>query len=144
MTRARFCSLLAAVLFVPSNLLCAVDKDEPNAELIKLRERRVRLNEKGNASEYAGIWRMKLPAGFEYDVTLTLEENGLLRMNCPGHALNLLGDFACVGNELRLIESRQERVDDYIWVFRTGKLVLAVDEQHHGASYRGATLTRLP
>jgi hypothetical protein len=142
MTRNQFC-LLAALLFVPS-LLLAGERAEPTAELLKLRETRVRRNEKGNASEFAGHWRMKLPAGFEYNITLKQEENGLLRMTCPGHALNLLGDFACVGNELRLVEPRKERVDDCIWVYRDGKLVLALEEHGHGANYRGATLTRLP
>ncbi len=144
MTRLRFC-LMAVVLFgLAASLLAGEKADGPPPEIVKLRERRVELNEKGNASEFAGTWRMKLPAGFEYNVTLNQEENGLLRMTCLGHALNLLGDFSCVGNELRLVAARQERVDDYIWVYRDGKFVLALEEHRHGAYYRGATLTRLP
>lgn len=142
MTRTQFW-LLAALLFGPS-LLPAGERAEPTAELMKLRETRVRRNEKGNASEFVGNWRMKLPAGFEYNITLKQEENGLIRMTCPGHALNLLGDFACVGNELRLVAARQERVDDCIWVYLEGKFVLALEEHGHGANYRGATLTRMP
>jgi hypothetical protein len=143
MTRTRFC-LVAALLFVPTSLLTAREEAPPTPELAKVRETRVRLNEKGNASEFAGNWRMTLPAGFEYNVTLKQEENGLLRMTCAGHALNLLGDFSCVGNELRLVEARKERVDDCIWVYRDGKFVLVLEEHGHGANYRGATLKRLP
>jgi hypothetical protein len=116
--------------------------EEVSPTIKRLRTERKLANERGNASEYAGAWRMKLPAGFEYDVKLTQRDDGLLRLECPGHALNLLGDFVCIGNELRLVKPRMERVDDYVWVYRDGKFELTVDEQGHGGHYRGAWLTR--
>lgn len=119
-----------------------VEREVESPELKRLREERVRANERGNASEFAGLWQMKLPAGFEYNVKLMQRDDGLLQLECPGHALNLLGDFVCVGNELRLVKPRMDRVDDYVWVYRDGKFELTVDEQGHGGHYRGATLTR--
>ena len=112
-------------------------------DLEKVRAARLPLNEKGNASEYTGRWRLKLPAGFEYNLEIKQLDNGLLRVTCPGHALLLLGDFVCVGTELQLVEPRKARIDDYIWSYRDGKFILTKDEQQHGGHYRGATLTRL-
>jgi hypothetical protein len=141
MSRARFgFMVLAAIMAVPGGRLLA----DVGPEVAKVREARVRANEKGNASEFAGKWRMTLPAGFKYEVQLTQRDDGLLKLECPGHDLNLLGDFVCIGNELRLVNPRKERVDDYIWVYRDGRFVLTQDQQHHGGHYLGATLTRLP
>lgn len=113
-------------------------------QLQELRKERIRGNEKGNASEFAGKWKMRLPAGFEYTIELKQKEDGLLRMTCDGHALNLLGDFACQQNELLLVRADQSAVADYIWIYANGKFVLTKDEQGHGATYRGAVLTRVP
>jgi hypothetical protein len=143
MSRVRLGFVLAA-LAIGCGDLYSSQASAGEDQLGKLRATRKPLNEKGNASEFAGRWRMKLPAGFEYDVQLKQLDNGLLRMTCPGHALNLLGDFVCIGTELQLVEPRQERIDDYIWAYRDGQFVLTKDEQHHGGHYLGATLTRLP
>ena len=112
------------------------------AELRKLREERARGNKRGNASEFAGKWRLTLPAGFKYDVELTQRDDGLLQLECPGHALNLLGRFACIGTELRLVAPREGQVDEYIWTYRDGRFELTAEKQNHGAHYKGATLTR--
>ena len=109
-----------------------------------LRKERIRGNEKGNASEFAGKWKMRLPAGFEYTVELKQTEEGLLRMTCTGHALVLLGDFACQANELLLVTTHQSAVDDYVWTYTNGKFVLTTDEQGHGATSLRAVMTRLP
>jgi hypothetical protein len=109
-----------------------------------LRTERIRGNEKGNASEFAGKWKMRLPAGFEYTVELKQTDEGLLRMTCTGHALNLLGEFACRKNELLLVSTHHSAVDDYIWTYKDGKFVLTKDDQGHGATYLGAVLTRVP
>ncbi len=121
-------------------------REDPEAiqRLQDLRKERIRGNEKGNASEFAGKWKMRLPAGFEYTIELKQKEDGLLRMTCAGHALNLLGDFACQENELRLVKTHKSAVDDYIWTYTSGKFVLTKDDQGHGATYRGAVLTRVP
>jgi len=113
------------------------------ARLEDLRKTRIKHNEKGNASEFAGTWKMKLPAGFEYDVKLNQCDNGLLELTSTHGALLLLGDFACIGSELRLVKPRHERIDDYIWEYQDGRFVLTRDEQAHGGNYRLATLTRV-
>lgn len=141
MTRLRLGFVLAALTVGCGDLY--VSQISAGENLEKLRADRVPLNEKENASEFTGRWRMKLPAGFEYDVQIKQLESGLLRMTCDGHALNLLGDFVCIGTELQLVDPRQDRIDDYIWVYRDGRFVLTKDEQHHGGHYLGATLTRL-
>ena len=109
-----------------------------------LRKERIRGNEKVNASEYAGVWKLRLPAGFEYTVQLKQTEEGLLRLTCAGHALVLLGDFACQENELRLVRTHHSAVDDYIWTYHNGKFVLTTDDQGHGSTYLLATMTRVP
>ncbi|QDU30304.1 hypothetical protein ETAA8_54240 [Anatilimnocola aggregata] len=104
---------------------------------------RSKVNEKGNATEFAGRWRMKLPAGFEYDVLLSMRDDGLLELSSPGHALNSLGDFACIDNQLRLVKPRHDHVADFVWRYRDGLFELIREDHGHGANYRGATMTRL-
>lgn len=113
-------------------------------KLQDLRKERIRGNEKGNASEFAGKWKMCLPAGFEYTVELKQTEEGLLRMTCAGHALVLLGDFSCQENELRLVSTHHSAVNDYIWTYQNGKFILTTDDQGHGATYLRAVMTRVP
>jgi hypothetical protein len=120
-----------------AQLEAAAQRQERQAE-------RIRGNERGDASEFVGKWRMRLPAGFVYTVELKQLDNGLLRMTCAGHALTLLGDFACKENQLLLVRADQPAVDDYIWIFSSGKFILIKDDQRHGAIYLGAVLTRLP
>jgi hypothetical protein len=68
--------------------------------IAELRQQRVREHEKGNASEFTGKWKLRLPAGFEYAVELKANEDGLLAMTSRDGGLLLLGEFACKGTEL--------------------------------------------
>jgi hypothetical protein len=134
---------LGTVSFKPPAEETAAAEKPLDPRLVELRTRRADKNEKGNASEFAGKWKMKLPAGFEYIVQLKQTEDGLLQMTCEDGALLLLGDFSCRGSELQLVQPRHERIEDYIWTYRDGKFVLTEDKQSHGGHYLHAVLTRV-
>lgn len=99
LTRREWCWTVAVVIglnVVNLNANWALARPKPvDVEAVKrlqeLRKERIRANEKGNASEFAGKWKMRLPAGFEYTVEFQQTDTGLLRLTCPGHALVLLG-----------------------------------------------------
>ena len=123
---------------------CCLFASQVHAEdLQTLRDARVKANERGTASEYPGRWRMTLPAGFAYDVTLSQREDGLLVLDSEHKGLLLLGEFAVNKNKLVLVRPRGTNIEDYVWSFDKGQFSLVHQEHRHGADYTGATLRRV-
>jgi hypothetical protein len=116
----------------------------PKEDLTELRNSRRKMNERGNASEFTGLWQMTLPAGFRYDVKISQDkEAGTLAMDCEHRALVLLGEFAMQEGELRLVEPRNDKsTQDLIWTYRDGIFELTKEVHGTGARYLGAKLER--
>ncbi len=107
-----------------------------------LGEQRRAANERDGAAEWAGTWRLHLPAGFDYDVTLAKTADGLLQID-GAKKINLLGTFAFTQKQLRLVKPFDDGIDDFIWQLNDeGQFVLITDHNRAGARYQGASLTR--
>lgn len=105
-------------------------------------ESRRAANEKDEARKWIGNWRLRLPAGFQYPVRLVETDDGLLDLEC-GTNLTLLGTFAFTKNQLQLVKSKDDGIDDFIWQLNDeGNFVLITDRTRVGGRYIGAVLER--
>lgn len=105
-------------------------------------DERLAKHDRIKASDSVGTWRLSLPAGFHYDVTLRQDDDGLLVLDADFKG-TLLGRFAFVNNQLQLVKPNDDGIDDFIWQQNDeGNFVLITDRNRVGASYIGAVLLR--
>lgn len=108
-------------------------------------DRRRKANIRGEVQEFAGDYRLVLPAGFEYALQLRETNEGFMEFQCRTK-ITLLGQFAMnQEHQLLLISTQEEGVDDFIWTLNNkGDFVLTHEDHRVGATYQGAILTKSP
>ncbi len=140
---------LAPAVFEPKSQVAPRNESRPVQTAVErpgwklLSEQRSAANERDGAAEWAGNWRLVLPAGFHYDVTLGKTEDGLLKLD-GATKITLLGTFAFSKNQLQLVSPYNDGIDDFIWQLNDeGKFVLITDRNRVGGRYIGAVLERI-
>jgi hypothetical protein len=91
--------------------------------------------------DYAGSWRMLLPAGFELEAKLEALEENRYRLMSPGSRFN--GVYEVRDGKLIAVEPEATRREGYVWKLRSPYMLTLVEHaenlQH---DYRGAVLFR--
>jgi hypothetical protein len=113
------------------------------ADLEKIREQRRSNNDRDAAAKLVGQWKMTLPAGYVYHMTLTQRNDGTLELDHE-KKLVLRGTFTVRGKNIEMIGSRSDDVEDFVWQQQDDGSIKLIREQHeHGGHYTGTVLTRV-
>ena len=90
--------------------------------------------------DLSGDWRLLLPAGYEYEVTLAKADQGGYRL--MGRGLTVRGDYRLEGGGLVSVET-QDRNGQFIWKVNSPYLLtLTKQTASVGSDYTGAVLFR--
>jgi hypothetical protein len=98
----------------------------------------------GEGGELLGEWLLKLPAGFEFEVSIVADER-------PDHfvvrgkkATNLLGVYKLGDGKLCLVTPQNAQMAGLVWEVKDRNTLLLVEqsEKKRPADYRGAILSR--
>jgi len=89
-------------------------------------------------------WRLRMPAGFEYDATLEpTGEPGRFRLKCGATLLRGVYEFR--RDRLSMIRPEDPQMKGLVWEVKDENRLVLVEhpeESRPGQDYRGATLTR--
>jgi beta-lactamase regulating signal transducer with metallopeptidase domain len=110
-------------------------------ELGTARKKRLAGNDTVAAKTLVGDWKMKLPKGFVYSMTLKQREDGCLILSSENEKNVTCGVFTFKDKRLELLEANRPEVDDLCGKQQTDGSLKLIHEQHrHGANYIGAVL----
>ncbi len=93
--------------------------------------------------DLAGNWRMTLPRGYQYEVTLEAQGDNLYRLEFPG---NSSGVYRHKGSRLSMDTPRDKRLTEFVWQLQNKNLLVLVESPptaKTGADYRDAVMHRI-
>lgn len=109
-------------------------------ELGAARKKRLAGNDAVAGKTLVGDWKLKLPKGFVYSITLKQREDGCLILTSEKELVTA-GVFTFKDRRLELLEAKRPEVDDFVWEQQPDGSLKLIHEQHrHGADYIGAVL----
>ncbi|UUO07265.1 hypothetical protein M4951_02900 [Blastopirellula sp. J2-11] len=94
--------------------------------------------------DYSGQWLMTLPLGAEHQVAIKKAKNDQFKLVRP--RLNLAGAYKVDGPTLTIVQPDDQRLTGFVWTAINRNTLILTSEPPQGrtgASYVGATLTRL-
>jgi len=97
-----------------------------------------------DAPALVGNWTLTVSDTFRFSVTITLNPQGDLVLNCPQGG-NLMGTYTLLRRKLLLVDHVDGAAIDFTWrIDSTDRLTLVAEQHRYGPNYVGARLERTP